>query len=145
MKISTKARYGIRALIDVAIHGAENPVSLGEIAEREAISEKYLEHLFRQLKTSGIVRSVKGSRGGYLLTRSADKITAYEIIAALEGSLTPVDCVDDSGLCDRVSDCVTRELWTELKLVIENYLKSKTLADLAKTKEELSKGFVYHI
>lgn len=145
MRISTKARYGIRALIDVATHGTENPVSIGEIAERESISEKYLEHLFRQLKTAGLVRSVKGARGGYLLTRSPDKITAFEIITALEGSLTPVDCVDDSSVCERVSDCVTRELWTELKMVIENYLKSKTLADLAKRKEELSKGFVYHI
>jgi Rrf2 family protein len=145
MKLSTKARYGMRALIDVALHQKEGPVGLGDIAQRQEVSEKYLEHLFRQLKSAGIVRSVRGAKGGYCLSRPQEEITLLEIINALEGTLTPVNCVDDSQICSRAPQCVTREIWADLKKIMEDYLKSKTLADLVKRQQEIFNKLVYYI
>ncbi len=145
MKFSTKARYGMRALIDIAIHQKEGPVRLGDVAQRQEVSEKYLEHLFRQLKSVGLVRSVRGAKGGYCLARPPEEITLLEIINALEGTVTPVNCVDDEQICSRTPQCVTREVWIELKQIIEEYLSSKTLADLVKRQREIFNQLVYYI
>ncbi len=145
MKLSTKARYGVRAMVRLAFSQKEGPIQLSLIAEKEGVSEKYLEHLFRQLKASGLVLSLRGARGGYVLARPAEKITLYEIIKALEGSLAPVDCLNQASLCNRSPFCATREVWGGLQERIESYLKSKTLSELAQEQEEKINVPVYHI
>lgn len=145
MRLSTKARYGVRAMLRLTLSQRGGPVQLSSIAEKEGVSEKYLEHLFRQLKASGLVLSQRGARGGYVLARPAEKITLYEIVNALEGSLAPVDCLNKASLCNRSPFCATRGVWRELQERIENYLKSKTLLELAKEQEEKVNVPIYHI
>ncbi len=145
MKISTKARYGLRALVDLALHQSEGPVGLKEIAEREGVSEKYLEHLFRQLKAANLVRSTRGASGGYELARSPEKINLLEVVEALEGGVHLVDCIDQAELCPRVPQCVTREVWEDLKNLMEEYLKSKNLSHLARRQKEKWSAPVYYI
>lgn len=145
MKISTKVRYATRALIDISLHQEKGPVGLRDIAERQDISEKYLEHLFRQLKASKIIRSVLGAGGGYELTRSPKNISLLEVVNAVEGGISIVDCVEDAELCPRVPQCVTREVWTELKQIMEQYLASTNLAELARRQKEKFLKKVYFI
>lgn len=145
MKLSTKARYGVRAMVRIALNQKEGPVQLGTIAEKEGVSEKYLEHLFRQLKASGLILSYRGAKGGYALARPAEKITLYDIVKTLEGNLAPVDCLNQANLCSRSSFCATREVWGELQKRIENYLKSKSLSELAREQKEKISVPIYHI
>ncbi len=145
MRLSTKARYGVRAMVRLALSQKDGPVQLSLIAEKEGVSEKYLEHLFRHLKANGLVLSQRGARGGYVLARPAEKITLYEIVKALEGSLAPVDCLKQADLCERSLFCATREIWKGLKKKIESYLKSKTLSELAQEQEEKINAPIYHI
>ncbi len=146
MKLSTRTRYGVRALVDLAIHSDGSPVQLREIAEREEISEKYLEHLMSLLKSSGFVRSIRGSKGGYLLARDAREINLREVVDVLEGSLAPVECVTDARVCDRADSCVTRDVWGEIQDVMNEVLESITLQELCrrkKDKEQSSTGMYY--
>lgn len=145
MRLSTKARYGLRAMIYLALHQKESPIQLAEIAEREGVSEKYLEHLVRHLKAGGLVVSTRGAKGGYQITREPDQVTLYEIVTALEGDISLVDCLKDSELCDRTSFCAARDVWNELTEVMKDFLKSKTLADLAQRQKEKSNAPVYFI
>lgn len=131
MKLSTRARYGLRSLVYLARRGTDAVVQLSDIAAHEAVSEKYLEHLFRQLKGAGLVFAIRGARGGYRLARNPADITLLEAIEALEGKLAPVDCVEDPELCERSRECVTRGVWMELEDVIREFFSSRTLADLA--------------
>ena len=131
MKLSTRARYGLRSLVYLARRGAATVVQLSDIAAHEAVSEKYLEHLFRQLKAAGLVFAIRGARGGYRIARDPSTIPLLEVIEALEGKLTPVDCVEDPKLCERSSECVTRGVWKEFEEVIRGFFSSRTLADLA--------------
>ncbi|OPX96155.1 MAG: HTH-type transcriptional regulator CymR [Syntrophorhabdus sp. PtaB.Bin006] len=148
MKISTKGRYGLRAMIDLATYGAsDTPVYLSDIAKRQGISEKYLEHIFGLLHRSGLVKALRGRKGGYLLTRLADTITLDEIITVLEGPCSLVDCVTDATACPKIDICVTREIWSMLGSKIEEALKGLTLASLAerqiqKTQQDMP---MYHI
>lgn len=134
MKLSTKGRYGARAMLDLALHFNESrePVSLSSIAERQKISEEYLEQIFSALRKSGIVESVRGSQGGYKLGRNADKITVGDILRVLEGSLAPVECVVEGKKpeCERYDDCVLSEVWLKLRDAINDTVNSVTLADL---------------
>ncbi len=132
MKISTKGRYGLRAIIDLAVHGASGtPVFLSDIAKRQNVSEKYLEHIFSALHKGGIVKAQRGRNGGYLLERPPDRITILDIITILEGPCTLVDCVQNSAVCDKSSICVTREIWNKLGATIRNTLSDYTIASLA--------------
>jgi len=140
MKISTKGRYGLRALIDLATYGSpNNPVYLSDIAKRQGISEKYLEHIFSSLNRSGLVKSVRGRKGGYFLGVSADNIPLDAILNVLEGSCALVDCVADPNICTKSDTCVTRDLWQMIGNKIEEVMKGVTLAHLAeKQKEKLN-------
>ncbi|HPM77438.1 MAG TPA: Rrf2 family transcriptional regulator [bacterium] len=130
MRISTKGRYGLRALVDLAAHYQDRPVLLSEIAERQTLSKRYLERLFTQLRDNGILRSVRGASGGYMLNRKPNEISVTEILEALEGSLSPVECIVDSQLCCRTEQCVTHDLWTELSSTIREKLDSVSLEEL---------------
>ena len=123
MKLSTRARYGTRALLDLAIQGSGEPVSLKDIAKRQQISLQYLEHLMTPLIAAGLVRSVRGPKGGVMLAKPPEKIMLSEIIQLLEGSIAPVDCVDNPKLCPRSGLCVTRDIWDEVKQAMEGFWK----------------------
>jgi len=148
MKISTKGRYGLRALIDLATHSTgNNPVYLSDIAKRQDISEKYLEHIFSSLNRAGLVKSVRGRKGGYFLGLPADTITLDTILNILEGQCTLVDCVTDAAACPKADGCATRDVWKMLGSKIEEATKGITLANLAeKQKEkETQDTLMYHI
>jgi Rrf2 family protein len=148
MKISTKGRYGLRAMLDLATHGnVGTPVYLSDIAKREGISEKYLEHIFGALHKAGLVKAFRGRKGGYLLTRLPDEITLNEIIAVLEGPCSLVDCVTDVTSCPKTDSCVTREIWSLLGSKIEEVLTGFTLAALAERQTQKTQNNMpmYHI
>lgn len=149
MNFSTRGRYGLRALTDMAIHAAEGPVALRVIAERQNISESYLEQVFTLLRKSGLVRSIRGAQGGYELSRPPKEITVGEILSILEGPLVPVHCVDTSGLkaeCENEKNCITRPFWEELRDTINNFLNRTTLQDLAdKAPQACSEAPMYYI
>jgi Rrf2 family cysteine metabolism transcriptional repressor len=130
MKLSTKGRYGVRLMIDLAIHYGEGPVLLREIAKREEISEKYLSNLVNPLKARGLVEATRGVHGGYVLGKRPVEITMKEIVEVLEGSLCLVDCVEKPAVCDRVEFCVARDLWSEAAQGIGRILGNYTLADM---------------
>lgn len=129
MKISTRGRYGLRAMIDLAINEEGEAIPLRVIAERENISEQYLEQLFANLRKSGLVKSVRGAHGGYLLNRKPENITAGDVFRVLEGPVSPVDCVQDGYECEQSEKCVTHDLWNILSDQIEEVLDSHTLED----------------
>jgi len=130
MKISTKGRYTMRAMLDLAQHYNEGLSLVKDIAKRQEISERYLEHLFLSLKTAGLVKSVRGSHGGFTLTRPPSEIRLIDIFQVCEGPLAIVECVLDAGICSRSSQCATRDVWTELQSAMNNTLGSLTLCDL---------------
>ncbi|MDE7434855.1 MAG: Rrf2 family transcriptional regulator [Lachnospiraceae bacterium] len=115
MKLSTKARYGLRAFIDVAVYGDEGPISLASIAARQGISADYLEKLMGKLRGAGLVESVRGAAGGYVLTRDVDEYSVGEVLRALEGELIPVDCRKDgkSG-CSGTRKCLSHIVWQQI-------------------------------
>ncbi len=130
MKLSTRGRYATRALLDLALHRGEGPVLLRDIAQRQQISQRYLEHLITPLIAAGIVLSTRGPRGGVLLAKPPEEVKLSEVIQLLEGSIAPADCVNNPGICARSKFCVTRDIWGELKKAIDGVLESTTLQDL---------------
>ena len=148
MKISTKGRYGLRALVDLHRHQSDNkPTFLKDVADRQKISRRYLERLFGTLKSFGILRSVRGASGGYLLARDASSITAYDVLLALEGPLVTVDCVSDKELCPMSGKCVTHQLWESLFDQVTSSMKLLTLDKMAKIQSQLEaeQTNMYHI
>lgn len=139
MKISTRARYGIRALLDLALNDEKERVLLKDISQRQEISLPYLEHLITPLITKGILRSTRGSRGGISLRRRPEEIWLNEVVEILEGSIAPVECVDDPKICLRSEFCVTRDLWDEMKKAMNNILNI-TLQDLVEKQKQREKG-----
>lgn len=131
MKLSTKGQYGTRALLDLALHETDEPVPLKDIAQRQQIPLQYLEHLITPLITAGIIRSIRGARGGIMLAKTPGEIRLREVIQALEGSIAPTECLNNPGICDRSSSCVTRDVWEEMKNAMEGVLSATTLRDLA--------------
>lgn len=132
MKISTKGRYGVKAMLDLALHSDGNPVALKSIAERQGISESYLEQLIAILKKNGLVNSIRGAQGGYLLAHDPKDIIVGDIIRALEGSLAPADCVieEDPAPCSKADGCVTRVLWEKIRDSVNDVIDSVTLQDM---------------
>lgn len=130
MKLSTRARYGTRALLDVALHNDGRPVVLKDIGNRQQISVSYLEHLVIPLISAGILRSERGKRGGLLLARPPAQIRLSEVVRVLEGSLALTDCVRDPKSCPRSGSCATEEIWDEMSKAMEKVLESTTLEDL---------------
>jgi Rrf2 family protein len=130
MKLSTRTRYGIRAIIELAQHNEKRPLQLKTIAERQGISVKYLEQLMTVLKSGGFVRSLRGSRGGYLLAKVPDQIRLSDVFHCLEGPVTTAECVEDEDYCSRSADCAARELWRQVERAMEEVLESVTVQDL---------------
>ena len=147
MRLSTKGQYGTRALLELALHCGEGPVQLKDIALRQDISLHYLEHLITPLITAGLVRSIRGARGGVLLARPPQEIKLSEVIQLLEVSIAPVECVSDPKRCSRSDLCVTRDVWSELKKAIDGVLESTTLQDLVERqkKKERPEEAMYYI
>jgi len=147
MKLSTRARYGVRAMLSLALDHGKGPIPLKAVAEGQAVSEKYLEHMMAPLRSAGLVRSVRGAHGGYCLARPPAHITLREVVGALEGSVAPVDCLHDASLCQRAPTCASRLLWERMEQAITDILKSTTLRDLAQQQRECeqSEATMYHI
>ena len=139
MKLSTRGRYGTRALLELALHQGEGPVLLKDIAQRQQISLQYLEHLITPLIAAGMVQSTRGPRGGVWLARLPEEIRLSEVIQLLEGSIAPVECLNNPEICNRSESCATRDIWGELKKAMNGVLESTTLQDLVerqKSKEQ---------
>ena len=130
MKFSTRARYGMRAMLDLAIHGDGGLVLLKDIASRQEISKRYLEHMMTLLRNRGLVVAERGAAGGYRLARPASDMSLVEIFEALEGEIAPVECVRDRSVCGRAEDCVVRDLWCDVSEAMRGVLENQTLADL---------------
>ncbi len=146
MKLSTRGRYGTRALLDLALHQGQGRILLKDIAQRQQISLRYLEHLIAPLIAGGMVRSTRGAKGGVLLSRPAENIKLSEVIQLLEGSVAPVECINNPGVCDRSGSCATRDIWGEMKQAIDEVLESTTLQDLVerqKRKDQLGEIMYY--
>ena len=140
IRVSTRGRYALRAMVDLALDSGGAPVLGQEVAGRQGISADYVAQLFRTLGAAGLVEGVKGPGGGYRLARDAADITAGEIVRAVEGSLAIVHCVDpeEGELCERQATCATHRLWERLSAVMREYLDSVTLADLREDARELA-------
>ncbi len=136
MKISTKGRYALRLMLDLALTSTGQPVPLRDVAQRQDISDKYLEQIVIQLSRAGLVRSVRGAGGGYLLTRPLQDYTVGEILRVLEGSLAPVSCAEDASCCGRASQCVALEVWEQIQAAVSSVVDHITLADLVKRYHE---------
>ena len=147
MKLSTRTRYGTRALLELALSRGEEPVFLKDIASRQDISLPYLEQLIAPLILGGIIRSTKGPKGGISLTRDPEEIKLSEITRLLEGSVAPVECINDPGFCNRSEFCATRDIWNELKMAMDEVLESTTLQDLVERhrKKAHPEPVMYHI
>ena len=132
MIVSTKGRYALRVMIDLAEHQAERYVPLKEVAARQDISEKYLENILKVLVQNGFLEGLRGKGGGYRLTRSPDQYTVAEILLLTEGSLAPVSCLTPGApACERMANCRTYTMWKGLNDLIADYFGKITLADLA--------------
>jgi Rrf2 family iron-sulfur cluster assembly transcriptional regulator len=130
MKLSTKSRYGTRMMLDLAQHYGQGAIQLGEIADRQKISLKYLEQIIRPLKKAGFVKSFRGAKGGHMLTRPPGEVTLGEVVALLEGGETLVSCDKEPEVCNRVDSCVTRYIWVEAATAMYARLAAITFADL---------------
>ncbi|HHV77257.1 MAG TPA: Rrf2 family transcriptional regulator [Syntrophothermus lipocalidus] len=149
MKMSTKGRYGLRAMLDMAIHQNEGPIAVHSIAERQGLSDRYLEQLMVPLKKAGLVKSVRGPQGGYVLAKEPKDITVGEIIRTLEGPIAPVDCVSEDypEECERAEYCVTRLIWSKVRDSIAEVLDSFSLEDLVQESRRIStqNRYMYYI
>jgi Rrf2 family cysteine metabolism transcriptional repressor len=145
MKLSSRTRYGMRAILELALEYGKAPLQIKTISEREDISNKYLEQLIAMLKASGLVRSIRGPRGGYILAKPPAEIQLKDVFLTLEGPMVPAECLEHPEYCSRCTDCATREIWQELQDAIFGVLESVTLADLVERSLRSKKTQNYHI
>lgn len=137
MKISTKGRYALRLMLDLAVYNTGEPVSLKDVARRQEISEKYLEQIISMLNKAGFVRSIRGAQGGYMLTRDPAEYTVGSILRLTEGDLAPVSCVGTGNtVCDRKAGCVTVRIWEMISDAVNGVVDHVTLADMVGWQEE---------
>lgn len=131
MKISTKGRYALRLMLDIAMNGEDLPVSVKDIAKRQGISDKYLEQIVSVLNSAGYVRSIRGAQGGYQLKKDPATLTVGMILRLTEGSLAPVACVEDEhDMCEKLDNCSTAIVFKKLNTAINDVVDNITLADL---------------
>lgn len=131
MKLSTKGRYGMKAMFELALNYGGEPVTIKAIAEKQGISELYLEQLFASLRKSGLIKSIRGAQGGYILARSPESITAADILNVLEGPIEISECIEDEdSSCSRSSYCATRLLWIKISDSVNNVINSVNLQDM---------------
>jgi Rrf2 family protein len=139
MKLSTKGRYGVKAMVDLAIRYGGLPVSIKSISERQKISEYYLEQLFAPLRKANIINSIRGAQGGYILSKAPEYITIYEIMEVLEGPVEISECLDEGVSCSNTDCCATRLLWSKIKHSIDDVTKSTTLKDIVDDYNNMNK------
>ncbi|WP_303720839.1 Rrf2 family transcriptional regulator [Malonomonas rubra] len=158
MKLSTKSRYGVRAMFDMAYHAGTLPAQIKDISRRQNISPRYLEQIFQDLKKAGLLKSRRGPQGGYSLAKPADEITVKQIVLAAEGELQLVDCVknrrkkgEKDPVCDFDNQCLTQHLWAKASQILGDYFDSISLKDLCDQgkemglEKELDHRFMYFI
>jgi Rrf2 family cysteine metabolism transcriptional repressor len=149
LRLSTKGRYGVKAMVELALSYGEGPIALNSIAERQNISIHYLEQLFASLRKAGYVKSIRGAQGGYVLADKPQNITVGDIIRTLEGPLAPTDCVieEDSKECSRAEFCVTRTVWIKIKDSINYVVDSITLQDMIDDYQKMhsNNSYMYYI
>ena len=136
MNLSTKGRYGVRFMLDLALNSQDQPVFLKDVAQRQEISEKYLWHLVDLLKNAGLVNSLRGAHGGYVLAKPAEEISLRDIVTVLEGDLCLVGCVNNPSVCNRAGACVMRDIWKETNDVIYSTLGSFSLKDMVERQRD---------
>lgn len=143
MKISTKGRYALRLMLDLALYNTGAPVRIKDISERQEISNKYLEQIISVLNKAGYVKSVRGPQGGYFLAKAPEEYTVGMILRLTEGSLAPVACLEYEGNdCPRKNDCVTLLLWEKLDAAIKGVVDSITLADLVEWQHQKADNYI---
>ncbi|MCL5264977.1 MAG: Rrf2 family transcriptional regulator [Chloroflexi bacterium] len=145
MRISMKSDYSLRAIIDLARLYGQGPIQSGDIASRQDIPEPYLDQLLTILRKAGLIKSVRGPLGGHSLARSPEEITVGEVIAVIEGSIAPLDCVQESNSCSRSRACAQRDLWTEINSIVWKALDSTTIATLLQRQIERDSQTMYYI
>lgn len=136
MRVSTKGRYGLRILLDVAVYQAKGPVALRDISKRQAISQKYMWQVVNPLKVSGILRATRGAHGGYVLARPPSAISMRDVVDVLEGEVSVAACVQQPQTCCRGGDCTAREAWSQVERKLNEALESITLQDLIEREQE---------
>lgn len=129
MKLSTKGRYGVKAMVELAIHYGDSPLSIKTISQRQGISEYYLEQLFYPLRKAKLINSIRGAQGGYILGREPKDIKVSDIMYVLEGPIEIADCIEGVA-CDNIDCCATRLLWTKIKSSIDEVMEGITLQDI---------------
>lgn len=143
MKISTKGRYALRLMIDLAIHNTGEPISLKDVARRQEISDKYLEQIISILNKAGYVKSIRGAQGGYMLKKAPKDYTVGMILRVTEGSLAPVDCVEEGmAECERMNECATVLIWQKINEAVNNVVDNITLEDLVEWQMQKSDQYV---
>lgn len=146
MKISTKGRYAVRIMLDLALNDTGNCIKVKEIAARQGISEKYLEQIIASLSRAGYVKSIRGAQGGYLLSKDPEQYTVGMILRVTEGSLAPVACLEEGAVvCDRCDICDTLGIWQELEDAINAVVDGITLADLVQRQAKRIEGMKYTV
>ncbi len=155
MRITTTSRYGVRALFDVAYHGGGQPTQIKDIARRQRISQRYLEQIFNKLLKGGLLKSRRGPRGGYMLAKDPSEITICDVITAAQGPIVPVRCLtanaEQTGVCDILDGCITRQVWKETQNRLIDYYSSVTIGDLCSlarkqgVSRELDHKYMYFI
>jgi len=136
MKLSTRCRYGTRAMIELARNYSNGPVKRDEIARRQDISSSYLENILISLKARNLIRTVRGANGGFSLMDSPEKITMYDVVTALEGPVEPIHCIENSEQCIRTGSCLSRKFWVSFHETLVNKLKSTSLQSLLDMEKE---------
>lgn len=147
MKISTKGRYGLRALVDLASHSTSEAVSLASVANRQKISVNYLEQVFATLRKAGLVKSIKGPQGGYMLAMKPEEMQVADILTALEGKFSIIDEVASQEQQDKVQKAINELVWEKINQQVNHYLESTTLADLVEEYQKLNgeEEYMYYI
>ncbi len=138
MKLSTRGRYGVRLMLDLALHYGEDNQLLKDIARRQEISEKYLWQLIKPLKVAKLISSARGAHGGYKLAKSPSEVTLREIVEVLEGPIAITECVENPGVCERSQTCATRDVWEEASKGISQLLESINLENMVERQKEKS-------
>ncbi|MCL1886423.1 MAG: Rrf2 family transcriptional regulator [Betaproteobacteria bacterium] len=136
MRFSTKSRYALRLMVELALNENDSSVSLKNISQRQDISLKYLEQIVSLMTKAGLLLSMRGAQGGYRLAKKASDMTVSDILQATEGSFAPAPCLEKGYVCNRMSQCATNDFWCDLHEHLRQYLKSITLEDLAKAQKE---------
>ncbi len=144
MHISMKADYAVRALMDLAQHYGEGLIQSSDIASRQGIPEPYLDQLLTMVRKAGFIRSTRGPQGGHALAKPPSDISLGAVITAMEGSLAPIDCVDEAGSCTRVSTCAQREVWQAVAQATQKVLDSTTIDELMQ-RQRRREGQMYYI